>query len=49
MLFLGIQEGKDAMRRAPFRNEMGAGAASCALRVGLGAIGQILKGGGSII
>ena len=49
MLFLKIQEGKDSMRRAPFRNEMGAGAASCALRVGLGAIGQILKGGGSII
>jgi len=48
LLFLEIQEGKDAMRRAPFRNETGAGAA-CAMRVGLGAIGQILKGGGSII
>jgi len=43
MLFLEIQEGKEAMRRAPFRNEMGAGAA-CAMRVGLGAIGQRLKG-----
>ena len=39
MLFLEIQEGKDAMRRAPFRNEMGAGAA-CAMRVGLGTVGQ---------
>lgn len=26
MLFLNIQEGKDSMRRAPFRNEMVAGA-----------------------
>jgi hypothetical protein len=26
LLFLKIQEGKDSMHRAPFRNEMGAGA-----------------------
>jgi hypothetical protein len=45
MLFLEIQEGKDAMRRAQFRNEMGAGAA-CAMRVGLGAVGQRLEGAG---
>ena len=48
MLFLEIQEGKIAMRRAPFRNEMGAGAA-CAMRVGLGAIGQRLKGADIIV
>ena len=45
LCFLEIQEGKDAMRRAQFRKEMGAGAA-CAMRVGLGAVGQRLEGAG---
>ena len=39
MLFLEIQEGKQGMRNARFRNEMGAGAA-CAMRVALGALGE---------
>ena len=46
MFFLEIQEGKDAMRRAPFCKEMGAEDAACALRVGLGAVGQRLEGAG---
>ena len=49
MLFLKIQEGRDSTRRAPFCNEMGAGdRCACAMRVGLGAIGESEWGEGDI-